>query len=54
MCIFPITLINKGIGYQHNFFAVPGSGPVLLGMPDCEQLKLLTVNYQMTSDQHKE
>ena len=44
--------INKGFEYQWNFFAVSGNGPTLLGMPDCECLKLLSINCQVTNDLH--
>ena len=39
-----LTLIDKDIEYQYSFFVVPGNGPALLGMPDCEGLQLLSIN----------
>ena len=48
-----VTIINKGIQFQCIFFAVPGNGPAFLGMPDCENLQLLGINCQMTTNLHK-
>ena len=45
-----IIIINKDIKYQCSVFIVPGNGPVLIGMPDCWQLQLLSINIQTTSD----
>ena len=38
MDIHKAIIFNKGTEYQYNFFVVPGNEPVILGMPDCEQL----------------
>ena len=46
MDICHITVLNKCFEYQCSFFVVPGNRPALLGMPGCEWLKLLTVNFQ--------
>ena len=48
-----ITIINKCIEYQCNFFIVPGNGLALLGISDCESLQLLSINCQTTTDQHE-
>ena len=50
MCICHIDIIYKGIDYGCHFFAVPRKGLAILGMPECEQLKLLTMNCQSTDD----
>ena len=48
-----IAIFNKGIEYRCMIFVEAGNGPALLGMPDCEQLKLLNVNCQAIDDQHR-
>ena len=53
LCIGHVTLNNKVIEYQCDFFVVPGNGPALLGMSDCEWLQLLTVNCQTIDGSHK-
>ena len=49
MCILQLgvcysTIINKKVKLHHSFFVLHGNGPVLLGMPDCKRLQLLSVN----------
>ena len=53
MGICNIAIINKGIKYGNSLFVVSANGPALLGMPDCEQLNLLTVNCQTADDLHR-
>ena len=54
MEICRVTMINKGIEYQCNFYVVSGNGPSLLGMPDHKWLHLLSINCQTANRQCKE
>ena len=53
MGICRVTLFNKGIAYQCNFFIIHGNVLALLGMPDCEWLQMLSINCQKTNNQCK-
>ena len=46
--VMHLQYFSKGIEYGCSFFVVKENRPELLGMPDCIQLKLLSVNYQTT------
>ena len=52
--ICKVTIINKDIEFQCNFFVVPGNGQAYLRMPDCERIQLLNINCDdtMISDLH--
>ena len=54
MAICFIVKSSKGTQYQCNLFVVCRNRTVLLGMADCKQLLLLTVNCETTDDKHKE
>ena len=50
--IFKIIINQKGIKSQCSFFIVSLNGPALLGMPDCERLQLLSMNYDTIESDH--
>ena len=53
MGISHTAIIHKGIGYRCSFFVLLGYEPALLGMPECEWLKLLTVNCKTADDPYR-
>ena len=52
--IWRVTIINKSIKFQCIFSVMPGNGPALLGMPECERLQLLSINCSPRNDKQKE
>ena len=53
MGICHFAILNKGIEYGCTLLIVSGNVPALLGMPDCEWIKIVTLNCQTADDQHK-
>ena len=47
------TIVNVDIGYQCNFFVVPVNGYALLGMPECENRRVLSTISETAYDQQK-
>ena len=50
MDICYVAVVNKSIKYRCSFIVVPGNRPALLGMPNCDWVKLLTMNCQTADD----
>ena len=45
-------MTHKGIESQFRIFVVPGNGPVLLEIPDCKSLTLLSINCDTIEADH--
>ena len=50
--ICKVAIIQKGIESWCSFFVVARSCPALLGMPDCEGLQLLHINFNTMVASH--
>jgi hypothetical protein len=44
-----LTLSHKGIDNEYPFHVVNTTGPTILGLPTCSDMKLVTLNYSITS-----
>ena len=53
MGICYIAVVNNCIEYGCSSFVVPGNGPALLEMSDCEWLELVAVSCQAADNQYR-
>jgi hypothetical protein len=46
---YMLTLLHKGISKKYPFYVINTTGPTILGLPTCSDMKLVTLNYSITS-----